>query len=134
MRRLIVTDFLTLDGVMEAPGMEDHPTGRNAWALRFTDPELERHNQDQTYSAEAILLGRKTYEIWAAFWPTASGDEVFARRMNEVPKYVVSRSLKDPAWANTTVLSGDVAAEVAALKARATATSSATGAASSSAS
>ena len=74
MRRLIVTDFLTLDGVIEAPGMEEHSSGRNAWALRLTSDDLEQFNQQQVYAADAILLGRRTYEIWAAFWPTAGGD------------------------------------------------------------
>jgi dihydrofolate reductase len=97
MRRLIVTDFLTLDGVMEAPGMEEHSSGRNAWALHVTDDELERYNQNQVYAADAILLGRRTYEIWSAFWPTAAGDEPFARRVNEIPKYVASRTLKSAA-------------------------------------
>jgi hypothetical protein len=60
MRRLIVTDFLTLDGDVEAPGMEEHSSGRNAWALHVTDDELGRHNQNQVYAADAILLGRRT--------------------------------------------------------------------------
>lgn len=98
MRRLIVTDFLTLDGVMESPGTEDHPSGRNAWALRLNDPELEAYNQQQAFTAGAILLGRKTYDIWAAYWPTATVDNAFAARMNAIPKYVVSRKLHDPAW------------------------------------
>src|SRR6476660_8965878 len=101
MRRLIVTDFLTLDGVMEAPGMEESSSGRNAWALRITNDEMERWNQHQAFAADAILLGRRTYEIWAAFWPWAAGDEAFSRRMNEMPKYVVSRTLKNPTWNNS---------------------------------
>src|SRR6476619_7990610 len=108
MRRLVVTDFRTLDGVIEAPGMEDTASGRNAWALRITNEDLERYNQHQAYAADAILLGRRTYEIWAAFWPWAAGDAAFANRMNEMPKYVVSRTLKNAAWNNTTVISGDL--------------------------
>ena len=116
MRSLIVSDFLTLDGVMEAPGMEEHSSGRNAWALRVNNDEMERFNQGQLFGADAILLGRKTYEIWAAFWPTATADNAFARRMNDIPKYVVSRTLKQVNWNNSTLLGGDVAAEVADLK------------------
>ena len=116
MRRLIVTDFLTLDGVIEAPGMEEHSSGRNAWALRLTSDDLEQFNQQQVYAADAILLGRRTYEIWAAFWPTAGGDVAFAERMNEMPKFVVSRTLKQLAWNNSTLISGEIGAEIAALK------------------
>jgi class 3 adenylate cyclase/dihydrofolate reductase len=117
MRRLVVTDFLTLDGVMEAPGMEEASTGRNAWALRSTDDELEAYNQQIVFDAEGILLGRRTYEIWAAFWPWAAGDEAFARRMNEMPKYVFSRTLRNASWANTTVLNGDLREAIQDLKA-----------------
>lgn len=115
--RLIVSAFMTLDGVMEAPGFDEHRDGRNAWALRRQDPENEAWNVGQAMEAEAILLGRTTYQIWAAFWPTA-GDNEFVRRMNEIPKYVASRTLQQADWSNTTILSGDLATEVAALKAR----------------
>jgi class 3 adenylate cyclase/dihydrofolate reductase len=116
MRRLIVSEFLTLDGVMEAPGLEEHRDGRNAWALRLQNAEIERSNIDLAFSTDAILLGRTTYQIWAAFWPTAGGDPTFARWMNEIPKYVVSTTLKEATWTNSTVLRGAVAAEVDALK------------------
>jgi class 3 adenylate cyclase/dihydrofolate reductase len=116
--RLVLSAFVTLDGVIEAPGMEEHRDGRNAWALRGQGPEDEAWNKDQIMSADAVLLGRVTYQIWAAFWPTAAGDNVFTRRMNEIPKYVVSRTLQRAEWNNTTILPGDPAAEVEALKAR----------------
>jgi len=115
--RLILSAFLTVDGVMEAPGFDEHRDGRNAWALRRQDPENEEWNFGQVMQADAILLGRTTYQIWAAFWPTA-GEGEFVRRMNEIPKYVVSRTLQRADWSNTTILSGDPAAEVEALKAR----------------
>jgi len=115
--RLILSAFLTVDGVMEAPGFDEHRDGRNAWALRRQDPENEEWNFGQVMQADAILLGRTTYQIWAACWPTA-GDGEFVRRMNEIPKYVVSRTLQRADWTNTTILSGDPAAEVEALKAR----------------
>jgi class 3 adenylate cyclase/dihydrofolate reductase len=117
--RVILSAFITLDGVMEGPGFDEHRDGRNAWALRRQGPEDETWNKEQLLGADAILLGRTTYQIWAAFWPTAGGDDDFSRRMNEIPKYVVSRTLQRADWNNTTILSGDPAAEVETLKARA---------------
>jgi class 3 adenylate cyclase len=115
--RLILSAFVTIDGVMEAPGFDEHRDGRNAWALRRQDAENQDWNKAQVMNASALLLGRRTYQIWAAFWPTATGDEEFVWKMNEIPKYVVSRTLQRADWNNTTVLSGDVAAEVETLKA-----------------
>ena len=119
MRRLIVAEFMTLDGVMEAPGFEEHPDGKNAWALRFQNEEMQRHIRDQYASVDAYLLGRTTYQIWAAFWPTAGGDQDFAQEMNDIQKYVVSSTLKEATWSNSTIIPGsDFAARVAELKAQ----------------
>jgi class 3 adenylate cyclase/dihydrofolate reductase len=118
MRRLIVSEFVTLDGVIEAPGFEEHRDGRNAWALRIQDPETQAFNTELSSEADALLLGRTTYQIWAAFWPTAGGDEAFKRRMNEITKYVASRTMKEAPWGNATILNGDLATEVAELKRR----------------
>ena len=115
--RLVLSAFLTLDGVAEAPGFDEHRDGRNAWALARQDPENEAWNVDQVMQADAILLGRVSYQIWAAFWPTVP-DSPFVRRMNEIPKYVVSRTMQRADWSNTTILSGDAATEVEGLKAR----------------
>jgi class 3 adenylate cyclase/dihydrofolate reductase len=115
--RLILSAFMTLDGVMEGPGFDEHRDGRNAWALRHQRADDEAWNVDQVMRAHAILLGRKTYQIWAAFWPTSTGDDDFTRRMNEIPKYVASRTLERADWSNTTILR-DAVAEVAALKTR----------------
>jgi len=115
MRRLIVSEFMTLDGVMEAPGFEEHRTGRNAWALRMQDEKTQRFKEEELYAAGAILLGRTTYQIFALFWPEA-GDNDFTRTMNAVPKYVVSKTLNDADWSNTTILRGEVRAEVTKLK------------------
>ena len=103
MRKLIVAEFVTLDGVIEAPGFEEHPDGKNAWALRYATEDNQRHNIDQMLGTDALLLGRKTYQIFAAFWPSAD-DDTFAPKMNSMPKYVVSRSLADATWNNTTIL------------------------------
>jgi class 3 adenylate cyclase len=115
MRRLVVSEFITLDGVIEAPGFEDHRAGRNAWALRFQNEETQQFKAEELYGAGAILLGRTTYQIFALFWPDAPDDE-FTRAMNDTPKYVVSKTLKQPAWSNTTILRGELGAEVAKLK------------------
>jgi class 3 adenylate cyclase len=117
--KLVVTAFVTLDGIIEAPGFDEHRSGRNAWALRIQTDEDEVFNKGQIMSADALLLGRRTWQIWAAFWPTASGgDTAMTDKMNSVPKYVVSNTLKRADWNNTTIVSGDVAAQVAELKAR----------------
>jgi class 3 adenylate cyclase len=115
--RLTVVEFMTLDGVMEAPGFEEHRTGRNAWAMEVGDPELQAFNGAQITGADALLFGRTTYNIWAAFWPTAP--KVAAktgRHITRLPKYVVSRTLRDQDWANTIVLRGDLGEEVRRIK------------------
>jgi class 3 adenylate cyclase/dihydrofolate reductase len=114
--RLVVTAFMTLDGIVEAPGFDEHRDGRNAWALRVQDAEDEAYNEGQLQSADALLLGRRTWQIWAAFWPTATSP--MAERLNRIPKYVVSNSLKRADWDNTTIVSGDIRRQVRALKAQ----------------
>jgi len=115
--RLVVVEFMTLDGVMQAPGFEEHPTGRNGWAMRVNDPELQEYNGGQIMGADALLMGRRTFNIWAAFWPDppAIAAELGAR-ITELPKYVVSKTLPDSDWANTTMLRGDLETEVRRIK------------------
>jgi dihydrofolate reductase len=115
-RRLIASEFVTLDGVMEAPGHEPHPDGRNAWALRHAAEDQQRFKTEEVFQAGAILLGRVTYEIFAAFWPSAPKDEGFADRMNDIPKYVVSRTLETASWRNSTVVGGDPVEAITELK------------------
>jgi class 3 adenylate cyclase len=115
-RRLIVTEFMTLDGVIEAPGSEEHRDGRNAWALRLQSPETEAFIRAQYDRIDTFLLGRTTYQIWAAYWPTESDDNPFAQRMNAATKYVVSSRLSQGSWANTTVLGTDWPERVADIK------------------
>jgi class 3 adenylate cyclase len=115
-RRLIASEFVTLDGVMEAPGHEPHPDGRNAWALRHAGEDQQRFKVEELFQAGAILLGRVTYEIFAAFWPTAPKDEGFADRMNDIPKYVVSKTLESPSWRNSTVIRDDPVEAIIDLK------------------
>jgi class 3 adenylate cyclase len=116
MRRLIASEFVTLDGVMEAPGHEQHPDGKNAWALRYAGEDQQRYKTEELFEAGAILLGRVTYEIFAAFWPTAPNDEGFANRMNSIPKYVVSESLRTAGWQNSIIIGGNPAEKIAELK------------------
>jgi len=115
-RRLIASEFVTLDGVMEAPGNDPHPEGRSAWALKYTGQDQQRFKNDELLEMDAILLGRVTYEVFAAFWPTAPNDEGFADRINSIRKYVASNTMKSASWQNTVILRGDAAEEVARLK------------------
>ncbi len=116
--RLISTAFVTVDGIIEAPGFDEHRDGRNAWALRVQDEETQEANRELLFGADAILLGRVTYQIWAAFWPTAEGDPDWTRRMNEIPKYVVSSTLQNAEWNNTHIIRGDLATQIGRLKAQ----------------
>jgi dihydrofolate reductase len=115
MGRIVVTEFVSLDGVMEAPGGgEDYRHGGWTFAID-RGPEGDEFKLEEAMAAEALLLGRRTYEGFAAAWPTMEGE--FADKFNGMPKYVVSATLSDPQWNNTTVLGGDVATAVAKLKA-----------------
>ena len=118
MGRLVVTEFMTLDGVMEAPGFEEHRDGKNAWAIQATTEDQQRYKVDEIFAADALLFGRVTYQIWAAFWPSAPNDAGFADRINGLEKYVVSTTLREPTWNNTTVIRSDIAGEVRGLKER----------------
>ncbi len=114
--RIVVTDFLTLDGIIEAPGFEEHRDGRNGWALRVPDDELQAYNRSQSFDADGFLFGRTTYQIWAAFWPTGPDVDGLRARITDLPKYVLSKTLESPDWANTIVLRGDLGDEVRRLR------------------
>jgi dihydrofolate reductase len=118
MGKIVVTEFITLDGIIEDPGgAEGTPNG--GWSFRSPAPDAEQFKFEELLAADVQLMGRVTYEGFAAAWPAmeeTTGE--FGKRMNSMPKVVVSTTLTDPAWKNTTVISGDVAAEVARLKAR----------------
>jgi dihydrofolate reductase len=115
MGRIVVTEFVSLDGVMEAPGGGE--TFRHGgWSFEVSrGDEGDKFKLDEALSAEALLLGRVTYEGFAAAWPSREGE--FADKFNTMPKYVVSSTLEEPEWNNSTVLRGDVEDEVARLKA-----------------
>ena len=114
MGRIVVTEFVSLDGVMEDPGGSEN-FRHGGWSFEFNrGDEGDRFKLDETLSSEALLLGRKTYEGFAEAWPSREGG--FADKFNTMPKYVVSSTLDEPEWKNSTVLKGDVADEVAKLK------------------
>lgn len=117
MGKIVVTEFMSLDGVIEAPGGgEEYKHGGWTFAID-RGAEGDKFKLDEAFAAEALLLGRRTYDGFAAAWPKMEGD--FADKFNGMPKYVVSRTLTDPTWNNTTVLAGgDPAGEVAALRDR----------------
>ena len=116
MGRIVVTEFISLDGVVEDPGgSEDYRHG--GWTFEIDrGEEGNKFKLDETMEAEAQLLGRVTFEGFAEAWPQREGE--FADKFNSMPKYVVSTTLEDPEWNNSTVLPGkDLAAEIAAVKA-----------------
>ena len=112
--RIVVTEFVSLDGVMEAPGGEPGFKYPN-WSFEFERGEDgNQFKLDETRQADALLIGRRTYESFAGAWPQREGE--FADKFNNMPKYVVSSTLKDPDWNNTTVIEGDLAEAVSKLR------------------
>jgi dihydrofolate reductase len=122
MRKLIVNEFLSLDGVMQAPGGpdEDRSGGfeHGGWQMPYFDEVFGKAVTEGIAAAGGFVLGRKTYEIFAGYWPAAPAEEqAVAEPLNNLPKYVASRTLSEPlAWNNSTLLAGDVAEEVDKLK------------------
>jgi dihydrofolate reductase len=116
MGRIVVTEFVSLDGVMEDPGgAEDFKHG--GWTFEIDrGEEGDKFKLDELFQAEAQLLGRVTYEGFASAWPTMEDEVGFAELMNSMPKYVFSNTLKEADWNNSTILSGDFATEIAKLK------------------
>jgi dihydrofolate reductase len=114
MGRIVVTEFVSLDGVMEDPGgAEGFKYG--GWTFKISrGDEGDKFKVDETFASEALLLGRRTYEGFAAAWPSVKGE--FGDRFNSMPKYVVSSTLEEPAWNNSTVLKGDMVEEVSKLR------------------
>ena len=114
MGRIVVSEFVSLDGVMEDPGgAEDFQYG--GWTFEFDRGEGDEFKIEEARETDALLLGRKTYEGFAAAWPSREGE--FAEKFNSMPKYVVSSTLGEPGWNNSTVLGGEVAEEAAKLRA-----------------
>lgn len=108
MSKIIVTEFVSLDGVFEAP---------HEWHFPFFNDAAGQYKADELRATDALLLGRKTYEGFAEAWPKMSGDE-FSDKFNSMPKHVVSTTLENPTWTNSHVITGDLASELAKLKDR----------------
>jgi len=142
-RKLVVTEFVSLDGVYQAPGGPEEDTRggfkHGGWSLQFWGEEAMQYKSNELSATDAILIGRVTYEIFAGAWPTMVDDDVvklikdgggdadslaaaagdgnaFADKMNSLPKYVVSRTLKKVEWSNSTLIKGDLAEEIGKLK------------------
>jgi len=122
MGQLIVDQFMTLDGVVQAPGGpdEDRSGGfaHGGWQAPYLDPESMEAIVQGIERNEALLLGRRTYEIFAGYWPKQPDADPIARKLNAMPKYVASRTLGSVGWANSTLLGPDIPQEVARIKAR----------------
>jgi dihydrofolate reductase len=120
MRKLVVIEFLSLDGVMQAPGAPDEDTEggfrHGGWSMQYFDDVMGAAAAEGMAKTDAHLFGRKTYEIMAAHWPTAPEDDPFAQHLNSTAKYVASTTLQSVDWQNSTLIKGDVAKEVAKLK------------------
>ena len=115
MGHIIVTEFVSIDGVMEAPGGEEGYK-HTAWTFEFPDEGQYDYKLEELQESEALLLGRVTYEGFAAAWPERTDEQGFADKFNSMPKYVVSSTLEDPEWYNTTVLEGEFPDSVRRLK------------------
>jgi dihydrofolate reductase len=108
MSRVVVSEFVSLDGVMEAP---------DKWHFQFWHEEMGKYKYDELFASDALLLGRVTYEGFAAAWPSRAGDDDFADRMNGLPKFVASTTLEEPLeWNNSSLIKGNTAEEVSRLK------------------
>lgn len=107
MRKIIVSEFLTLDGVMEAP---------NQWSFQFGSADQSKYKYDELFASDALLLGRVTYQGFAAAWPNMTGTGDFGVRMNSLPKYVVSTTLQEVEWTNSRLIKNNIPDQVSALK------------------
>lgn len=120
MKKIVVGTFLTLDGVMQAPGdsKEDIEGGfkKGGWQMPYFDADAGKIMDESMAETKAMLLGRKTYQIFAAYWPTAPADDPMAQQMNNMPKYVASKTLKKLDWNNSTLIGKNLAQDVAKLK------------------
>jgi dihydrofolate reductase len=114
MSKIVVSEFVSLDGVMEDPGGAEG-TKHGGWTFQFGGPAQEQWKSDELFRADALLLGRKTYQGFAAAWPTMPGTGAYGERINSLPKYVASTTLSEMTW-NATLLKGNLAEELSRLK------------------
>jgi dihydrofolate reductase len=115
MRKVVVSMFVSLDGVMEDPGGAEK-SKHGGWTMPYWNEEIARFKHDELFASGALLLGRVTYQGFAAAWPSRTDEAGFADRMNSLPKFVVSKSLEVAGWNNSRLIKGNIAEEVASLK------------------
>jgi dihydrofolate reductase len=115
MRKIIATEFLSLDGVMEGPGPDD-PFELAGWTMSYWANEIGKFKFDEIFASDALLLGRVTYQGFASAWPSRTDEAGFAERMNNLPKYVVSTTLQAADWKNSTLIKDNIAEQVSGLK------------------
>lgn len=115
MRKVIVSEFITLDGVIQDPGGGDK-SKYGGWSFPFWNDEAEKYKHKELFESDTLLLGRVTYEGFAEAWPTMTDESGFADRMNSIPKYVVSTTLDKAEWNNSKLIKENVAEEVSRLK------------------
>jgi dihydrofolate reductase len=115
MRKIIVSEFVSLDGVMEGPGPVDE-FKLAGWTMPYWSEEIGKYKFDELFASDALLLGRVTYQGFAAAWPSRTDEQGFADRMNSLPKFVVSTTLKKVGWNNSRLIKENVAEEVSKLK------------------
>ena len=115
MRRIVVSEYVTLDGVMEDPGGGEG-TGHGGWSFQFWNDEAAKFKFDELFASDAMLLGRVTYLGFAKAWPSMKDEQGFADRMNGLPKYVVSTTLQALEWNNSHLIKGNITEEVSKLK------------------
>jgi dihydrofolate reductase len=115
MRRIVVTEFVSVDGVMEGPGPQD-PYEHAGWTMSYQDPARMQYKLQELFEHDALLLGRVTYDGFAVAWPNMTDEVGFADKMNSMPKFVVSTTLTEPSWQNTTVIADRVPERIAELK------------------
>ena len=115
MRRIVVTEFMSLDGVFEAPGPDGSGYKHEGWTMSYGNDEFMKFKTEELMAADAQLLGRTTYDAFAIAWPKQNGDE-FGKKFNSMKKYVVSKTLKKASWENSHIIKGNIAKEIAKLK------------------
>lgn len=120
MGKIVVTAFVTLDGVIQAPGLQDEDRDGGfelgGWTQPYADPVVDQRTTESVLAADALLIGRRTYELFASYWPRADPADPRTGKLNGQPKYVASRTLRTAEWNNSTVLEGNVVERVAELK------------------
>jgi dihydrofolate reductase len=116
MKKIIVSEFISLDGVFEAPGPDGSGFKYEGWTLPYANDEFRKFKAEELFASDALLLGQVTYEGFAKAWPKAQGMGEFGERMNSMPKYVVSTTLQSVEWNNSTIIKENISQEITKLK------------------